>query len=116
MEICTFDGEGYQPLTTYGAWRVAMVNACERLLEKNLRRMERHLETDEIFVLLHGKAVLYIGKDRTPFPMESGRLYCVKCGEWHCISTEPDAKVLIVENDDVGEANTEYLYFEATNI
>ncbi len=112
MEICAFNGEGYMPLTAFGTWRVAMVNACERLLRENLQRMERHMETDEIFVLLQGDATLHIGHDRTDYPMELGKLYCVKCGEWHCISTAPGAKVLIVENDDVGEANTEYIYFK----
>ncbi|MBE6612487.1 MAG: hypothetical protein E7632_08340 [Ruminococcaceae bacterium] len=111
MEICEFGGEGYMPLTAYGGWRVAIINACERLQEENLRRMERHLGTDEVFILLEGEAALYTGAQKKRFPMELGKLYCVKCGEWHCISMKPGAKAAVVENDDVGKANTEYLYF-----
>ena len=111
MEICEFSGDGYMPLTAYGSWRVAIINACERLREENLRRMERHLGTDEVFILLEGEAALYIGAEKKRFPMEIGKLYCVKCGEWHCISMASGAKAAVVENNDVGEMNTEYLYF-----
>ena len=113
MEICEFGGEGYMPLTAYGSWRVAMINACVQLQEENLRRMERHLGTDEVFILLEGEAVLHIGEEKKRFPMEIGKLYCVKCGEWHCISMKPGAKAAVIENDDMGAANTEYLYFTA---
>lgn len=115
MEICEFIGDGYMPLTAYGGWRVAMINACERLEEKNLTRTERHLTTDEVFILLRGEATLYIGAERKRFPMEIGKLYCLKCGEWHCISMQVGAKVAVVENDDVGEANTEYVYFSSVD-
>ena len=113
MEICEFNGDGYMPLTSYSGWRVALINACERLKEEKLCRMERHLTTDEVFILLQGEATLHIGAERKRFSMERGKLYCVKCGEWHAISMQPGAKVAVVENDDVGEANSEYVYFTA---
>lgn len=112
VEIKEFSGGGYMPLFSSDGWRVAVANSCERLLEKNLCRLERHLKTDEVFILLYGKAVLYIGKDLVKYPMEIGKIYNVKCGEWHCISMKPNSKVAIIENDDTAENNTEYYFFK----
>ena len=99
------------PLVDYDGWRVAVANYCERLLDKNISRMERHLKTDEVFLLICGEATLHIGKDFEACPMEIGKVYNVKCGEWHCISMKPNARVAIVENNDTSEKNTEYYYF-----
>lgn len=112
MEIKDFCGEGYQPLVAYNGWRVAMVNYCERLREENIVRVERHLKTDEVFILLSGKAVLHIGKELKRVPMELGKIYNVKCGEWHCITMEPGAKVAVVENDDTSDENSEKYFFK----
>ena len=112
MEIKEFNGEGYMPLISNGGWRVAVVNFCDRLREEKLCRMERHTKTDEVFILLSGEAKLHIGAEWKTFPMETGKVYNVKCMTWHCISMSEGAKVTIVENDDTTEENTEYLYFE----
>ena len=111
LEISEFHGEGYAPLVSYNGWRVAVANACDRLLEENICKIERHLKTDEVFILLQGEAILHIGKEMRKVPMENGKIYTVKCGEWHCISMTQGAKVVIVENDDTGKENTEYIYF-----
>ena len=111
MEIKEFNGEGYQSLISYNGWRVAIVNACERLKEENLCRMERHLKTNEVFILLQGEANLYIGENRRCFPLVAGKIYNVQCGEWHCISMKDNAKVAVIENDDTNDENTERVYF-----
>lgn len=112
IDIKDFDGEGYAPLVAYNGWRVAMVNYCERLREENIVRVERHLKTDEIFILLSGEATLHIGKELKRYPLALGKIYNVKCGEWHCITMKPGAKVAIVENDDTSDANSEKYYFK----
>jgi ureidoglycolate hydrolase len=76
--------------------------------------MERHTETDEVFVLLHGRGVLIIGGNDDqvdsvqPQAMELGELYNVKRNAWHTILLSHDASVLIVENNDTGDHNTEF--------
>lgn len=112
LEIKEFNGEGYYPLISYGGWRVAIANFCERLREENLCKRERHIETDEVFILLQGVAALHVGTDMQKVPMEIGKVYNVKCGEWHAISMMPDAKVAIIENDNTSPHNTEYFYFK----
>lgn len=111
LEIKEFSGEGYAPLIAYNGWLVAVVNACERLLEENICKVERHPESDEVFVLLEGEAVLHVGMERTRVPLETGKFYNVRHGEWHAISLTPGSKVAIVENDGTGVENSEYYYF-----
>ena len=44
-------------LATNEKWSVAFLRYGEKFAEYN--QMERHLESDEVFVLLEGKATLY---------------------------------------------------------
>jgi hypothetical protein len=114
LEIRQYTGEGYQPLIEFGTWRMAFLRYIDELIPWNITRVERHLETDEVFVLLDGRAVLFLGggeervEDLVPVVMEPGRLYNVKCNAWHTIALSHDATILLVENRDTGEANTEY--------
>ena len=89
-----------------------MANFCERLLEENICKLERHTKTDEVFVLLEGNATLHIGLKFEKTPMEMGKLYNVKCGQWHAISMMPNTKVVIIENEDTDKSKTEYYYFK----
>lgn len=106
IEVLEYAGDGYSKVMSYGAWRVAIINYAERFDERNLTRLERHLLTDEVFVLLEGNATLI--SDGEKYPMEKGKMYNVKAGTWHAIAVSRDAKVLIVENDDTCIDNTEY--------
>ena len=108
IEITESPVEGYVPLVHSGGWRVAVINSCERLLEKNRDRVERHMLTDEVFVLLSGKATLIVGDDRKRYVLEEGKVYNVKRGAWHTIALERGSKVLVVENDDTSPENTGY--------
>lgn len=108
IEILEYNGEGYNPTMSFGQWRVAIANHAERFDKKKLCRIERHLKTDEVFVLLKGSAVLVVGEELKKYPLEIGKIYNIKQGVWHNILIEKGAKVLIVENNDTGIDNTEY--------
>jgi ureidoglycolate hydrolase len=112
LEIRNYHGDGYKPLVDYGEWRVAILRFVDGLQPDRIDSMERHIETDEVFVLLRGQGVLIIGGnvgqvDRIlPQVMEPGEIYNVKRDVWHTILLTRDASVLIVENNDTGEHNT----------
>lgn len=114
LEIRNYHDEGYKPLIDYGTWRVAILRYFDVLQPDRIDSMERHKETDEVFVLLKGRGVLIIGGNREqvdgvqPQTMELGELYNVKRDVWHTILLSRDASVLIVENKDTGEENTEF--------
>lgn len=112
LEVQHYEGEGYQPLVDYGAWRVALLRYIDELLPENLARMQRHEETDEVFVLLAGHCILFLGEgdaavseiyavDLQPF-----KLYNVRRNAWHTHTLSGDAQVLIVENRDTTVANS----------
>jgi ureidoglycolate hydrolase len=119
LEIRDYQGEGYKPLVDYGEWRVAILRYLDELRPDRIDSMERHTETDEVFVLLHGQAVLILGgrgerlEGAYPQCMEIGKIYNVKRSVWHTILLSSDASVLIVENNDTGNDNSEYAQISA---
>jgi hypothetical protein len=114
LEIREFTGLGYKPLIDFGAWRVAILRYIDELIPSEITRLERHNETDEVFVLLEGQAVLFLGEGGDtvsvlhPLVMEPKKMYNVKRGAWHCAVLSRDASILLVENCDTGTANTDY--------
>ena len=112
LEVKSYDGEGYLPLIDYGAWRVAVLRYIDELEADRLDKMQRHNETDEVFVLLAGKFMLFLGEgDETigaihGVDLEPLKLYNVKRGTWHTHTLDRDATVLIVENRDTVSANS----------
>lgn len=114
IEIRNYIGKGYKPLVAYDKWRVAVLRHLDELDPVNLVRMERHLDTDEVFILVNGACVLLLGgKGEKPgnieaYAMRTGEVYNVKKAVWHSSSVSHDAHVIIVENDDTSEKNSEF--------
>ena len=108
LEIYSHSGSGYEPTMNYESWRVAIANYCDKFDREKYERIEKHLLTDEVFVLLCGKASLVIGKELEETELEMGKIYNVKAGVYHNVLLEKDSKVLIVENHNTGIDNTEY--------
>jgi hypothetical protein len=112
LEIREYGGEGYRPLVDYGEWRVAILRYDDELLPENIRQMQRHDETDEVFVLLGGRCILFLGEgeDRVTAihaqDMQPLKLYNVKKSCWHSHTLNEDASVLIVENRETTVQNS----------
>ena len=114
LHIHRHDGPSYKPLVDFEAWRVAILNFSPDLLPENLTRMQRHDETDEVFVLLEGRCILFVGDGLETVtrihaePLVSGKVYNVRKGVWHTHSLSEDAKVLVVENRDTTYDNSPF--------
>jgi len=112
IDIQSYTGEGYRPLVDYASWRVAVLRAIDELRPERLDTMQRHDETDEVFVLLAGRCILFLGTGDTrveslhAVDMEPFKLYTVKRGVWHTHTLSEDATVLIVENCDTHDGNS----------
>jgi hypothetical protein len=112
LEISDYTGEGYRPLIDYGQWRVAILRYIDELLPENIGKMQRHDETDEVFVLLSGRCILFLGDGDESVgaihveDMQPLKLYNVKRGAWHTHTLNEEATVLIVENRDTIAANS----------
>ena len=105
---------GFFPFVFFNGWRVAVLNYFDIVEKELLYRLERHSQTDEVFVLLNGEAWLIgAGEEAEPkepktFRMEQGAVYNIRQNIWHHVILSRDASVLIVENADTGEENSEY--------
>lgn len=115
IEIRQSFEEGYHPQVDYGAWRVATLRYLDELAPKNIDAMERHNETDEVFVLLQGRCILFLGEGEHAIEaihavnMQPLQLYNIKKGVYHTHTLSQNAFLLIVENQDTGNANSDRL-------
>ena len=108
MEKYSYNGEDFKAVLTTTDWKIGLLRFSERFSKFSV--LERHLKTDEAFVLLNGSADLYIkNADETLeiTPMENGVVYNIPKGEWHHIVVSRDALVMVVENSDTSKENTE---------
>ena len=112
LEIQQYEGDGYRPIIDYEAWRVAVLRYHPELESYAISTMQRHDETDEVFVLLSGNCILFIGDGDDSVDnihavdMQPLKAYNVKKGAWHTHTLTQDATVLIVENQDTQDANS----------
>ena len=115
IEIFEHNEPDYKPLVDYQAWRVALMNYTADLTPDKINRMQKHTETDEVFVLMTGRCILFIGEGEEAVTkvhavdMEPYKLYNVKRGVWHSHTFSEDARVLIVENRDTVDANSPFM-------
>lgn len=58
MEKYTYTGKDFKAVLTTKEWKIGLLKYSERF--SSLSVWERHLKTDEVFVLLSGTAILYI--------------------------------------------------------
>ncbi len=115
LEIREYTDEGYKPVIDYDKWRVAVLNYCDELLPENINHFQKHDETDEVFVLLKGRCILFVGEGKEEVTeiyaedLEPLKLYNVKRSIWHTHTLSKDAMVLIVENKDTTADNSPLL-------
>ena len=110
LEVYDWSGEGFEPLVFTEGWQAALLNWEPLFDRRNLNEIERHNHTDEVFVLLYGRALLFTRPDGGALAavvMETGKIYNVPAGVWHNLVTTRDVRFLIVENRDTHLNDTE---------
>ena len=107
IKVFSHASDGFKVAVESGEWKVGVLRYNQRF--SRLGEMERHMLTDEVFVLITGTATLYT--DWEAVAMESGLVYTVPQGVWHHIVVSEDATVLVVENRNTSIENTEKKYF-----
>lgn len=109
-----FDAVGYAPVVDFQTWRVAMLNYIDELEPDQIDNFQCHNETDEVFVLLSGKCILFCAElddannivNIVSWNMQALKTYNIKRGVYHTHTLTEDAKVLIIENRDTGDENS----------
>ena len=110
LEVHKWQGEGYKPLVFHDGWQVALLNWEPLFDRRNLDEIEQHNQTDEVFVLVKGRAVLFTHTEDGDFEvadMIPGVVYNVPAGVWHNLVATQDAVFLIVEDRDTHLHDTE---------
>ncbi len=110
VEVFDWKGVGYQPLVFSESWQVALLNWEPCFDLEKLGEIERHNQTDEVFVLVNGKAVLFTIDAQEILHIEEMQpnvIYNVTRGSWHNLISTRDATWIIVENRDTHLGDTE---------
>lgn len=111
MQIVRSSGTPWEIGAQFESWRIGLLSYGEKF--SRFFMLEKHNQTDEVFILVKGEATLYVAdKDInvSEHKMEKGLLYNVVKGEWHGIVVSSDALVVVVENSDTTEENSDYIY------
>lgn len=106
LQVFIHNDNGFLPLVLTPRWQVAKLNCTNEQRPENIKKIDKHLNTDEVFVLIKGRAVLITAKeDKNDFDFQTklmveGEIYNVPKGVWHNIALQDDAQVLIIEDRD----------------
>ncbi|HIW65480.1 MAG TPA: hypothetical protein H9879_04505 [Candidatus Alistipes intestinipullorum] len=97
------DAEGYNPFLIRDGWQVAQLNYVPTHGLDDMVDVEVHRQTDEVFILFSGTAVLVAASvegeeiDFECVRMTPGVTYNIPAGVWHNIGMSQDARMIIVE-------------------
>ncbi len=106
IESYYHEGPGYKPFLIREGWQVAQLNYLPRLDPPEIRRVERHMATDEVFILFQGKSILIVAQETANGMrfaaqlMKPGVTYNIPAGMWHSITMMPGDIVIIVEKSN----------------
>lgn len=100
VEQLTYTAADFQPVVESAGWLVALMNWSPRFDLSGWGVLERHPGTDEVFVLLKGRALLLAHGDAGLewLEMTPGVVYNVTAGTWHNVLGTRDVQWLIVES------------------
>jgi mannose-6-phosphate isomerase-like protein (cupin superfamily) len=105
---------GYKPILIREGFQVGHLNFMPELRPEAIDRVERHNQTDEVFFLVKGGALL-IAAVETPagwnwetVRMRPGITYNIPVARWHTIAMMPEDLVMIVEKNNTHLHDVEY--------
>lgn len=111
VEISRYSKEGFCPIARNGQFLCAFITRSEMYEPGLVKVMKRHNDTDEVFVLLRGKAVLLTREDANDkcdvINVEPFTAYNVKASTWHYLAVSEDAEVFVTESGALDPKNTD---------
>jgi ureidoglycolate hydrolase len=115
IEVSEFTGKGMSRVYENQKWTVGIKNWKPANDITGIDCLERHNETDELFVLLSGQCILIYanegagGLDIKAVAMEPLKVYTIPATLWHNTITQRDTKMVLVEDSSTGMANSDIL-------
>ncbi|MBR2499154.1 MAG: hypothetical protein IKB67_05530 [Clostridia bacterium] len=108
IEKYSFKGEDFAVAMQFENWKIGLLRYSKRF--SVFDRLERHMLTDEAFILLDGEAELFT--DTESVVMEKCVVYNIPKAVWHHIVVSKDATVMVVENASTCDENTEIKFIK----
>lgn len=102
---------GFDAVLTEKGFKCAYITHAAAYSFGAVTEMKRHNETEEVFVLLAGDAVMLTFENGvfTETPLAKGEATVVAKGTYHYLGVTADASVFVTERDDTGKDNTDVL-------
>ena len=115
MEILqyAYEGKGLTRVFENAKWMVGLKNWKPENDVTGIDCLERHNETDELFILLAGRCTLLFanegehGLEIGKVEMEPLKVYNIPATLWHNTVTQKDTKLALIEDSATGAANSE---------
>jgi hypothetical protein len=114
LEIGQYFDDGYKPVLDFHGWRVAMLRYGEFVNAKHLHQVERHRNTNEVFILTAGEADLILcGPGDVPgdayvLPMKHNVAYNIPDYGWHHVIMSKDAHIILFERTETSVETSDY--------
>ena len=111
VSVNSYTTEGFCPVVRNSQFLCAFITTSPIYAPGLVKEMKRHNDTDEVFVLLEGNAVLLtrdsLEEDCTVTPISPLTAYTVHAGTWHYLAVSQDAKVFVTESGALKRENTD---------
>ncbi len=110
-----FESEGLNRVFENEKWMVGIKNWKPANDVAGIDCIERHNETDELFVLLAGKCVLIYANEENgnlvfgAVDMQPNKVYNIPRSLWHNTITTKQTKLILVEDSSTGMSNSDVL-------
>lgn len=117
-----FSGEGMQRVFENEKWTVGIKNWKPANDVTGIDCLERHNQTDELFVLVAGNCTLIYANEKDgglefgAVKMEPNKVYNIPATLWHNTITQKDTKMILIEDSNTSMDNSDILSLDATQI
>lgn len=112
--------EGFDAIVQNSNFKCAFITASPQYAYGKVKMLKRHNDSDEIFVLLSGNAVLLTKDDTSAHyqttPLQPKTAYNVTKGTWHHLAVSADAVVFVAESGSMKKENTQTAQLDADDI
>lgn len=117
-----FNGEGMSRVFENEKWTVGIKNWKPANDVTGIDCLERHNQTDELFVLIAGECTLVYANETEngivfdAVKMEKNKVYNIPATLWHNTITQKDTKMILIEDSNTSMENSDILNLDSEQV
>ena len=102
---------GFDAVIKNESFKCAFITHSPAYAFGEVAEMKRHNETEEVFVLLSGRAVMLIYENEafSEYELSEKTAYNVHAGTWHYLAVSEDASVFVTEKANTDSTNSDII-------